>query len=42
MEQQVKDFKNIQIAYIGGGSRAWAHNLMNDLAMDEEIGGNVR
>ena len=42
MEQQVKDFKNVQIAYIGGGSRAWAHNLMNDLAKDEEIGGNVR
>ena len=38
----MKDFKNIQIAYIGGGSRAWAHNLMNDLAKEEEIGGDVR
>ena len=38
----LKDFKNVQIAYIGGGSRAWAHNLMNDLAKDEEIGGDVR
>lgn len=38
----IKDVKNVQIAYIGGGSRAWAHNLMNDLAQDEEIGGVVR
>lgn len=38
----MKDFKNIQIAYIGGGSRAWAQNLMNDLAMESEIGGSIR
>ena len=38
----MKDVKNVQIAYIGGASRAWAHNLMNDLALDEEIGGDVR
>lgn len=38
----LKDVKNVKIAYIGGGSRAWAHNLMNDLAKDEEIGGEVR
>ena len=38
----MKDVKNVQIAYIGGGSRAWAHNLMNDLAKDGEIGGDVR
>jgi alpha-galactosidase len=38
----VKDVKNLQIAYIGGGSRAWAHNLMNDLAQDGEIGGCIR
>ena len=42
MERKLQDVKNIQIAYIGGGSRAWAHNLMNDLAEDEEIGGVVR
>ena len=42
MAQIFKDVKNIQIAYIGGGSRAWAHNLMNDLALDSEIGGDVR
>lgn len=34
--------KNIQIAYIGGGSRGWAWNFMTDLAMDDEIGGRLR
>lgn len=38
----LKDFKKVKIAYIGGGSRAWAHNLMNDLALDGDIGGEVR
>ncbi len=42
MESAIKNFKDIHIAYIGGGSRAWAHNLMNDLALDEEISGDVR
>ncbi len=42
MKSGVKDFKNVKIAYIGGGSRAWAHNLMNDLATEGEIGGEVR
>ncbi|MFO7611515.1 MAG: alpha-glucosidase/alpha-galactosidase, partial [Clostridia bacterium] len=34
--------KNIDIAYIGGGSRAWARNLMNDLALEKELCGTVR
>lgn len=42
VKKEFKDIKNIQIAYIGGGSRAWAHNLMNDLALDDEICGDVR
>ncbi len=42
MQSTFKDVKKVQIAYIGGGSRAWAHNLMNDLAKDGEIGGTVR
>ena len=42
MKSEWKDFKNVKIAYIGGGSRAWAHNLMNDLATEQEIGGEVR
>jgi alpha-galactosidase len=34
--------KNINITYIGGGSRGWAWNLMSDLAVDDAIEGNVR
>lgn len=38
----MKDVKNLKIAYIGGGSRAWAFNLMNDLAKEKELGGEMR
>ncbi len=34
--------KDLQIAYIGGGSRGWAWNLMTDLAMDGQLSGTVR
>ena len=34
--------KKLNIAYIGGGSRAWARNLMNDLASQDFIKGTVR
>jgi alpha-galactosidase len=34
--------KNLTIAYIGGGSRGWAWNLMADLALDGELAGVVR
>ncbi|GAF64815.1 putative hydrolase [Bacillus sp. TS-2] len=33
---------NVQIAYIGGGSKGWAWGLMSDLAQDREISGTVR
>lgn len=33
--------KKIRIAYIGGGSRLWARNLMSDLALATEIEGVV-
>ena len=36
-----KDLNNIKIAYIGGGSRGWAWQLMRDLAMETEIAGQV-
>ncbi len=36
------DKNNLSIAYIGGGSRGWAWNLMKDLAVDGEISGTVR
>ena len=31
----------IKIAYIGGGSRGWAWNLMSDLAQESALGGEV-
>ncbi len=33
---------DINIAYIGGGSRGWAWGLMSDLAMEEQMSGTVR
>ncbi len=33
--------RKIKIAYIGGGSRGWAHKLMNDLALCSELTGEV-
>jgi len=37
-----KDVKNLNIAYIGGGSRGWAWGFMKDLAMDGDMCGTVR
>lgn len=34
--------EEIQIAYIGGGSRGWAWTFMTDLAMDGQLGGVIR
>jgi galacturan 1,4-alpha-galacturonidase len=34
--------KDINIAYIGGGSRGWAWGLMSDLAAEGDISGNIR
>ena len=31
----------LKIAYIGGGSRGWARTLMSDLAMCEDMSGDV-
>lgn len=39
IDDQVED---IHIAYIGGGSRGWAWGLMNDLALNGQISGEVR
>ena len=32
---------NLRIAYIGGGSRGWAHTLMRDLAVEPSISGTI-
>lgn len=37
--QKVSD---VQIAYIGGGSRGWAWTFMTDLAMEEKMSGVIR
>lgn len=34
--------EEINIAYIGGGSRNWAWDLMSDLAFEENISGNIK
>lgn len=34
--------EDIQIAYIGGGSRGWAWTFMTDLAMESAISGTIR
>ena len=33
---------DVNIAYIGGGSRGWAWTFMTDLALDDEISGTIR
>lgn len=33
---------DLQIAYIGGGSRGWAWTFMTDLAMDDSLSGTIR
>lgn len=37
-----KKVKDLQIAYIGGGSRGWAWGLMSDLALEESLSGTVK
>ncbi len=34
--------KNINITYIGGGSRGWAWTFMTDLALEKELSGTIR
>jgi alpha-galactosidase len=36
------DSKSLNIAYIGGGSRAWAWTFMTDLALEPELGGVIK
>lgn len=37
----MKDYKNLKIAYIGGGSKLWARVFMNDLALEKDLCGTV-
>lgn len=34
--------QELKIAYIGGGSREWARNLMGDLALEEQLAGVIK
>ena len=42
MKFENKKVSDINIAYIGGGSRGWAWGLMSDLASADDISGTVR
>jgi alpha-galactosidase/6-phospho-beta-glucosidase family protein len=33
--------KKIKLAYVGGGSKEWAYVFMNDLALAEDLGGEI-
>ncbi len=33
---------DINIAYIGGGSRGWAWTFMTDLSMEDSLSGTIR
>ena len=33
--------KNIKIAYLGGGSKQWARSFMSDLAVAEDLSGEI-
>ena len=33
---------DVQIAYIGGGSRGWAWTFMTDLALEPSMSGTIR
>lgn len=39
---QKEKIKDLQIAYIGGGSRGWAWTFMTDLALEEDMSGCIR
>ena len=39
---KIRDYQDLKVAYIGGGSRGWAWGFMTDLAMDGDICGTVR
>ncbi|MBR5632685.1 MAG: alpha-glucosidase/alpha-galactosidase, partial [Clostridia bacterium] len=41
MKYNGRKVEGIKIAYIGGGSRGWARSLMSDLAVADDISGDV-
>ena len=41
MKYTDKGVEGVKIAYVGGGSRGWAWNLMSDLALADDMNGEV-
>lgn len=41
-EKETQTVSDVQIAYIGGGSRGWAWTFMTDLSMDASLSGCIR
>ena len=37
----MRDIKNLKICFIGGGSRGWARNFMNDMAKEQDLSATV-
>ena len=42
MKYKDKKVQDVQIAYIGGGSRGWAWTFMTDLALEPDMSGTIR
>ena len=42
MKYKDEKVKDVQIAYIGGGSRGWAWTFMTDLALEPDMSGTIR
>ncbi len=42
MNHAHRTITDLQIAYIGGGSRGWAWTFMTDLSMDDSLSGTIR
>lgn len=42
MNYSENKISDLSIAYIGGGSKAWANVLMTDLALEEQLSGTVK
>lgn len=42
MQYENEQMKDINIAYLGGGSRGWAWTFMVDLAMEQQLCGEIR
>ena len=42
MHYENQHVSDLQIAYVGGGSRAWAWTFMTDLAQESSLSGTIR